>query len=209
MHVKIGPYCKYVGPYQIAAALFGFPDSDWTDPSKKTWRHHASEWLGDRLAAVPGFCRLCEWIESKRSRTVYVRIDNYDVWNMDSTLALIIGPMFVKLKQQKHGSGLVDDADAPEHLRSTAGEPAKYDGDIDSNLHARYDWLLDEMIWVFTTDHDAATNQFYDFGNMRAEDSAIKQIEAIVVDREKLDAYYNRLKNGYRLFGKYYQTFWD
>lgn len=39
----------------------------------------------------------------RKNRSVKVHIDEYDVWNMDYTLALIILPMLKKLKEIGHG----------------------------------------------------------------------------------------------------------
>ena len=165
MRVKIGPYLNWWGPYQIADLLLGNPDKDrFSMDYTPGWRARIADRLGDWLASTR-FADLCQWIHDRRRRQVYVHIDNYDVWNMDDTLRLIIHPMLVKLKQVKHGSGMVDDADVPPHLRSTA--PGARDGcenpwDSDRNLHARYDWLLDELIWAFGTDHEAAKEVYYD-----------------------------------------------
>jgi hypothetical protein len=82
----------------------------------------------------------------------YVKIDNYDTWNMDSTLSPIILPMLRQLKKDKHGAPYVDDADVPTNLRSTtpaAKKAKKEPGDTDGNHFKRWDWILDEMIWAF------------------------------------------------------------
>lgn len=209
MKVKIGPYLTWWGPYQIADLLFGNPEK-YLPEEEETWRHRWSEKLGDWLAKT-WVADFCQWIYDKRERMVYVRIDNYDVWNMDETLRHIIGPMFIRLKAIKHGSGFIDDEDVPEHLRSTA--PGARDGceawDSDHNLHKRYDWLLDELIWAFTTDHEEAKNGFYDWSKVNKEDDLNKQIHSMKVDRDSLEAYEKRLQKAYCLFGKYYQTFWD
>ena len=210
MKVKIGPYLTWWGPYQIADLVFGNPEK-YVDEKDETWRHRASDRLGDWLADT-WVADFCQWVYDKRKRQVYVHIDNYDVWNMDETLKHIIGPMLKRLKQIKHGSGFVDDEDVPEHLRSTA--PGARDGcendwDSDNNLHRRYDWLLDELIWVFTTDHEEAQHGFYDFSKVDKNKGIDTQVKQMQVDREALDQYQARMQNAYRLFGKYYQTFWD
>lgn len=206
MKVKIGPYLNWWGPYQIADLLFGNPDK-W--PEKETWRHRWSHRLGHWLAEKTPVATWCQWIYDRRERQVYVHIDRYDVWNMDDTLRLIIGPMFVKLKATKHGSGFVEDSDVPDHLKSTAAPPRENAWDSDANLHARYDWLLDEMIWAFTTDHEEARHAFYDHSGVDKSQTLEAQIHSIQIDRDALDAYEVRVTNAYRLFGKYYQTFWD
>lgn len=208
MHVKIGPYPTYWGPYQIADLLFGKPQVRWNDGFKQTWRHRAAEWLGDKLAASP-VGDFLSWVGNKRKRQEYVRIDGYDVWNMDSTLRLIIGPMFKKLRDCKHGYGYVHDEDAPPHLHSTQAPPPDDDNCWDSLAEARYAWLLDEMIWVFCTDHDAALHGFYDDSEVDHSKPLMDQIEQIKVDDAGRLAYQARIDNAYRLFGKYYQTFWD
>lgn len=211
MKVKIGPYLNWWGPYQIADLLFGNPDKDrFSMDYKPGWRAKAADRLGDWLAQTR-FADVCQWIHDKRERQVYVHIDNYDVWNMDATLRHIIGPMFVKLKAVKQGSGMIDDQDVPENLRSTA--PGARDGceewDSDKNLHLRYEWVLDELIWAFNHDVEEARAAFYDHSQVDESAGIEKQIHQMKVDREGLEAYEARLQNAYQLFGKYYQTFWD
>jgi len=212
MKVKIGPYLNWWGPYQIAELLLGNPDKDrFCMDYKPGWRARMADRLGDWLANTR-FADLCQWIHDKRKRQVYVHIDNYDVWNMDDTLRLIIHPMLVRLKQTKHGSGFVDDADVPDPLQSTA--PGARDGcenpwDSDHNLHPRYDWLLDELIWAFGHDKEAVESGFYDHSAVDRTKNLNTQVSQLKVDREGLEAYHARLSNAYRLFGKYYETLWD
>lgn len=203
MHVKIGPYTRWWGPYQIADLVFGNPQPV-MDSTQETWRHRWSDRLGEWLSET-WVARACAWVESKRSRNVYVRIDDYDVWSMDETLRLIIAPMLVKLKQQKHGSGSVDDEDAPEHLRASAAPPLENAWDLDANFHARYEWLLDELIWVFSTDHETAINGFVEFKHSETEPG----LKVMRLDSTGMHEYNARVSNAYRLFGKYYQTLWD
>lgn len=209
MKVKIGPYLKWWGPYQIAELLLGFPKAryDYITGQPLDWRTKYAERLGDWLADS-WVGKFCEWVYSRRQRNIYVRIDDYDVWNMDETLRHIIAPMFVKLKAIKHGYGLIQDEDVPEHLRSIHA-PADREHEWDKNAEARYNWLLDELIWAFSTDHETAKNQFYDWSQVDRDSGLSKQIRDLQVDREGLAAYEARLQKAYELFGKYYQTFWD
>jgi hypothetical protein len=46
----------------------------------------------------------------------YVKIDKWDTWSMDHTLAQIVLPMLKQLQATKHGSPLVEDEDVPEGL---------------------------------------------------------------------------------------------
>ena len=121
--------------------------------------------------------------KSDKPRKINIRIDNYDTWSMDHTLAYIIHPMLIQLKETKHGSPWVDDEDVPEELQSTSAPPKENDWDIDDNHHTRWDWVLNEMIWAFE-----------------------QHIEDDCSFEEKIN---ERKKNGFRLFGKYYQGLWD
>lgn len=213
MKVKIGPYLHYWGPYQIAEALF-FVDRNRVvlDDEDYTWRERTAHRFGHWLADRAWFANLCEWIHSKRTRNIYVHIDNYDVWSMDETLKHIIGPMLVKLQECKQGSPLVDDGDVPPHLHSTqpdARTPDMQPYDSDKYFHQRWDWVLSEMIWVFTTDHDEVENSFYDHSNCKKTGTLEEQMHGLVVDREGIEAYRTRKQNAYRLFGKYYEALWD
>ena len=163
----------------------------------------------------------------RKNRKIEVRIDKYDVWGLDHTLALIIHPALVMLKEQKHGDPQVDDEDVPEELRSTAAEPTENEWDTDDNWMKRWDWVLDEMIWTFEqcTYDDRGDSQFshnsdqLDINFDVVINSKLKSLKinrqkdpskpAYYVDEEGKKAHYNRIAAGLKLFGKYYFALWD
>ena len=170
------------------------------------------EWadkLADRLDPI------CQVI--KRIRQVihpeirYVKIDRYDTWSMDHTLAYIIHPMLVQLKKDKHGAPHTDDEDVPKELRSWKAEPKENEWDTDSNHFKRWDWILDQMIWSFAQElEDDDVSQFYDHSESFEQGGDFNErLKNIKVDREGLKAHQDRKANGFRLFGKYYQALWD
>jgi hypothetical protein len=119
---------------------------------------------------------------------------------MDSTLAYIIHPMLIQLKATKHGAPYITDEDVPEHIRSTSDETKREEWDTDKFHFDRWDWVLDEMIWTFetiNTDWDDA------FHTLQVEASEGK------VDWDGRKLVQDRITNGLRLFGKYYQNLWD
>lgn len=215
MKVKLGKYIHWIGPYQIADIVFFWVEK-YPDPStgiEHRWDYRLHDRFGTWLAGT-WVMDFCEWIQSKRKRTVKVKIDHYDVWSMDHTLSLIIHPMLVKLKGQKHGFGMIADKDVPKELRST--EPGARDGvtndyDWDNNAERRYEWLLDELIWTFEQlANDGNTDQFYDHSESNDPNDDINaQISKLKVDRKGLKAHEERIANGLILFGKYFQTLWD
>ena len=163
--------------------------------------------------------RFIEW----KGRKIKVHIDNYDVWSMDHTLALIVLPMLKKLKDQKHGSPFVEDEDVPEHLRSTSApeltQKQKECGGTDDFFHDRWVWVLDEMIYAFECEvDDDWERQFYsgehDITWIKDEETGHSTMKSgpndtFKVDREAMDKDWARRKNGLRLFGKYYHGLWD
>lgn len=145
---------------------------------------------------------------SPRQEDVF--IDKWDSWNADHTIALIAAPLLQQLKLTKHGSGMVDDEDVPEELRSTSAPPKENEWDTDDNVHKRWDWVLDEMIWALT-EHAEGTgdDKFYDHSEVNEADDIMAQVAQIKCDYEGLDAYNARKQRGFVLFGKYFQNLWD
>ena len=206
MKVYLGPYYKWWGVYQTVDLL------QKVGVSEKTCED-IGDWICENTPAEDFF----NWIhELKGERKVKVRIDNYDTWSMDNTLAHIILPMLKQLKETKHGSPLVDDEDLPEHMRH--GDPNEHDNWI----HYKWDWVLNEMIWAFEQElDDSWEDKFYhgtpvysdtlfdDDGNDYQQPQIIQTNPDYWVDRHGIKEYNNRIDNGFKLFGKYYRNLWD
>lgn len=163
---------------------------------------------------------ITEYRDDDLDREIDVTIDNYDLWSLDHTLAYIIHPALVRLKDVKQGAPNVDDDDVPDHLKSTSAPPKKNEWDTDANWYLRWDWVMDEMIWAFSTkldvNHDAEfysgthdvqfikSNEYPFYSEMvRGPNDTFK------IDMEGLEKHEDRIQNGFRLFGKYYQALWD
>jgi len=190
MKIYIGPYRDWIGPYQIAEKLLFWMKKD----DDCIWK------FGEWLSKSNTLCRICDWIDSMKNRKTEIRIDKYDTWNMDHTLALIVLPMLKQLKATKHGSPCTDDEDVPENLRSTAAEPKENEWDTDSNHFKRWDWVMDEMIYAFEMeiDEDWDLRIYEKHGNDWPPEA--------LAERKVIQ---DRIQNGFRLFGKYYQGLWD
>ena len=218
MKVYLGPHRDWIGPYQIAEMLCFWvrevPD-ELGIMSKPDWVHNFGTWLAeDRHGEDSWLARACEWLQARKKRRTWVHIDNYDVWGMDHTLALIIHPMLLKLKTQKHGYGWVDNADVPREMRSSASgarRGLKNKWDWDNYAEVRYEWMLNELIWTFEQliDDNDGESQFYDHTERNKEKDFNRSIQKLRVDRAGLEAHHKRIENGLRLFGKYFRTLWD
>jgi hypothetical protein len=154
--------------------------------------------------------------DSSKERKVSVRIDKWDTWNMDTTLAHIVLPMLKQLKQTKHGSPYVALDDVPEHLHP---EIKSEDGTTDSTHFERWDYVMDEMIFAFESKLKDWEDQFWkvrpeiDFSDyLEDEGKDVTPLRWKVegeCDWEGMRAYQARITNGFRLFGKYYEGLWD
>lgn len=146
-----------------------------------------------------------------------IKIDKWDTYSMDYTLAQIVLPMLYQLAKTKHGSPIVDAKDVPKHLRG--------DTDKDENLvHERWDWVMSEMIFAFESKvkDDDWQDQFYSGEHETVEVPVLSSKGEIIgyemkkgpndtfkVDRKGLKKYQARITKGFTLFGKYYEGLWD
>lgn len=221
MKVYIGPYSRDLIPVRNWERRYEFFRSKSYEHKEedKTWFDKV---IYKVLQKLDDLCRPINRWSNNRERKIEVRVDGYDAWNADSTLAYIIHPVLLKLRDDNHGSPFVDPIDVPEHLRPK-DKPDDSNGYIDSTHHERWTWVLDEMIWAF--EHiNKDDDQFY---------HNIDQLEMVFthtekgystldfnyqkdpakpkywVDEEAKTVYYDRISNGLRLFGKYYRSLWD
>ena len=166
---------------------------DWPEPEQQTRFQRSLELFED---AVQSVYNVFNWIWfDRRKQKVKIRIDRQDTWSMDHTLAHIILPMLVQLKETKHGAPRVDMTDVPENLRVNDPESTAYwnTGEVDDKFFERWDWVLDEMIYAF--DCKANKDDVY----MRFD----------IDDQDDMEKEQERISNGFRLFGKYYESLWD
>lgn len=223
MKVYISKYRDHwLSPYTILEKVFFWKDSDYID-YKKPW---VNKWADSLMPFCEALRKFLDFVHPKVN---YVKIDYWDTWSMDSTLSPIILPMLKQLKATKHGSGFIDMEDVPEHLRTTTTEDYDEQKTFDfynenvpegGDIHARYDWVLDEMIWAFEQlNDDKNEDKFWkerpeidldDYPEDEGETFVpLRWKKEGVCDWEGLRKHQERIQNGCRLFGKYYQTLWD
>lgn len=192
MKVKIGKYpdrltCRIYTRYMDKKYSY----VDW--PEEQTRFECSLEWFEDCVQSV---YNVFNWIWFDRSKQkVKIRIDRQDTWSMDHTLAPIILPMLKQLKETKHGAPNVDMEDVPRELRATKKQLDAYgkNGDVDPKFFDRWDWVMDEMIYAF----DCKAN----------EDDVYMRFD--IKDKNAMNKEQERISNGFRLFGKYYENLWD
>jgi len=160
-------------------------------------------------------CKGIQWfLDRVHPRWTYVRLDPWDTWSFDHTLADIILPGLRQLQATKHGAPHTDDEDVPEYLRSHMAQPKENEWDTDSLWFMRWDWILSEMIWAFEQKvADDADSQFFDHSECGDEtlpwDEDGQYVSKIKYDKDGHQKWQDRMQNGFRLFGKYYCNLWD
>lgn len=165
------------------------------------------------------------------NRKVNIRIDKFDTWNVDHTLAMIILPLLLQLKTTKMG--------VPAEFGDVTG--ADYDmQDSFDFVKEDHNWafdekckeweiILDKMIWSFLQIATDDWEEKYQYG--KAEYDWIKSDEKwsnplngkleetfTMVDKNPDDhwtdfagmrLHQERIQEGLDLFGKYYTNLWD
>jgi len=237
MIVYINKYKDHwISPYTILDYMFFW--TDWSKCSRKkgiptleeekNYVEHP-EWVekwSDRLLPIS---KTIQWVWDKVDHKIdYVKIDRWDTWSMDHTLSYIVLPMLKQLQSEKHGAPFVDDEDVPEELKSTSAPPKENEYDTDANHFKRWDYVLNEMIFAFEHKVDDSWEDDYRSGEHdilwvpvdkdgnevpKGEHKFMQMSkgpkDTYECDYDGMEIVHKRMKNGFRLFGKYYEGLWD
>ena len=204
----------WISPYIILEKVFFWREIDYDEPLIEKW--------SDRLLPFSkAYQAVMDFI---RPQISYVKIDRYDTWSMDHTLADIILPMLKQLNTEKHGAPHVDDEDVPEELKSTSAPSKEDEYDVDGNHFARWEWVMNEMIFAFECKVDESWRDKFSSGVHDMKSVPCKWDEngkptlysfeegpnhTYKCDFEGMQKVEKRIQNGYRLFGRYYEALWD
>lgn len=215
MKVYIGPYKNWFGPHHLAEKICFWAKKDvvvdkYGSKDYPDYVFKLGEWLGygkwRGVDEMPDFQSLTttdedqtwlykffQFIEKKRTRKIEVRIDRYDTWSMDTTLAHIVLPMLKQLRATQHGFQQIDLEDVPEKMRVVDNSESYYQLQLfeyeECNPESisvgedQWNWILDEMIYAF---------------------SILNDDDKVWIHEDD-----KRVNNGLRLFGKYYRGLWD
>jgi len=177
-------------------------------PNEHSRFENTLEWVEDRMQDV---YNVFNWIWfDRRQQKVKVHIDRWDTWSMDHTLAPIILPMLVQLKETKHGAPYVNLEDVPKELHGKKlTKKQKEQGEVDDKHFERWDWVLNEMIWAFEQKCRDHWEEDYYGPYIEGEGDGILGGHFEWTDDEGRQKHQERMSNGFRLFGKYFESLWD
>lgn len=220
MFIYINKYrYHWLSPYTILEKVFFWREIDYDEPVIERWSNRLNP-----------FCvALQKFLDIVHPKIDYVKIDHWDTWGMDTTLAKIVLPMLKQLKATKHGSPQVDDEDVPETLRSTSAPTKENNWDVDDNFHERWAWVLDQMIWSFEQLCDPNSEDKFYSGDwdmtleksdrtyfnptIGKEENAYRSTpgpnHTFKADYDGLKSHHDQIQRGLILFGKYYRGLWD
>ncbi len=114
----------------------------------------------------------------------YVKIDPWDTWSMDITLAQIILPMLKQLKATKHGVP----GDFVWDEKKQCEKPFK-------QAEKAWDKVMDKMIWSFEQLLDEDNDEPFHMGG--------------TFNVKGYQKHQKKIQEGLDLFGKYYRNLWD
>lgn len=170
--------------------------------------------------------------KGNRERKVNIQIDHYDTWNLDHTLAKIIYPALLQLREQKQGvpSEFVEDVGGTDYEQQDSfdfyKETHKESFDKACELWKE---TLDKMIWSFRelAEGDYDTKYYHgkpEFEFVETEKMYPNPITGKMektyhmVDKNPSDHWHDsvgqelheqRMQEGFELFGKYFRALWD
>lgn len=114
-------------------------------------------------------------------RTEIVKIHPYDIWNADQTLALIIHPLLIKLKEEK------------------SGYPNDFDEEKGNGGWDAWVLILDQMIWSFK--EIIASDYLVKYAGESGVDDDLTWIY-------KVNKHELQIQAGLDLFGHYFRALW-
>lgn len=164
-------------------------------------------------------------------RNIKVEIEKFDTWNLDTTLAFIILPALVQLRDSKMGvpAEFVDIGGASYDVQESFDfYKDSHDEHFDKSVE-RWNDVLDKMIWSFEQLVLNDYEQKYHYGQPKYDwvKTPSQQLNPInnlmedmyqMVDTNPDEHWYDieghseherRIQEGLELFGKYYKHLWD
>lgn len=122
-------------------------------------------------------------------RKIKVHVDRYDTVSLDHTLALIILPCLIQLKNTQQGMPVIKEVDVDPNQESF-----DFGDDLESMQYEKntmiWNEIMNKMIWSFqqlTVDYKNGVN----------------------IKSDARPLYEERLQEGLTLFGTYYLALWD
>ena len=140
-------------------------------------------YIGPSIKSIFSFL---PWVSKKPTKTKIIKVDDWDIADIPSTLALIILPVLLKYEKESCIATIfVEDCDVPTHLRI---EQNLNQEELSNILLKRSKYVLGEMIFAFS--------------------ECVPNEKSFNGSPDELHHYEWRVSNGLLMFGKYYEHLW-
>lgn len=164
--------------------------------------------------------------QKDKERKISIKIDKWDTWGLDNTLALIILPALLQLRENKNG--------VPTEFADTGGNDFDMQDSFDFYKESadyafergieRWNEVLEKMIWSFEQLATENYEEVYHHGDTsyswvgESTVTAAGQTVYRMVDNNPTKNWYDqeghkihdeRIQEGLELFGKYYRSLWE
>jgi hypothetical protein len=175
---------------------------------------------------------LSKYPKGNGKRRIDIQIDPFDTWSFDHTIASIILPALIQLKNTKHGvpGGFTDRVGGDFDNNLVFDFIKEDDTEVFDQLCNSWDEVLDKMIWSFLqlSIEDDYDNKYH-HGKIETDwvesdytytDPITGKIEKTyqMVDKNPEEHWYDqigiqehekRIQEGLDLFGKHFRDLWD
>ena len=194
MKVYLGKYVYPITTYDIASKIIFWENDEYRKKLNSILKFGLTYNQNSKNKKLSILSKFLDKYNSYQKRKVFIKIDDYDVYDLEYTLSLIIEPALRKLlKDEWLGSFKVDNEDLPKDLQisddeyklisSVYSETDKNAMEISNRLEQQFKYVINKMIYAF---------------------SVINNTE---LDED--DEYYKKkIDEGLRLFGKYFRNLW-
>lgn len=152
-------------------------------------------------------------------RDIKIKIDKYDTWSLDHTLALIIYPALLQLKDNMPGipADFTEDLDFSNQYSFDFYNETELENNRFQQRVDKWNETLDKMIWAFREIAEDTYEEKYQHGEPDYEmidnndgTSGLEQRNKDAwTDYNGIKAHEEKIDEGLMLFAKYFRNLWE
>ena len=193
MKVYLGKYVYPITTYDIASKIIFWENDEYRKKLNSILKFGLTHNQNSKNKKLSILSKFLDKYNSYQKRKVFIKIDDYDVYDLDYTLSLIIEPALKKLVEDEWLSFKVDNEDLPKELQISDDEYKLISfthSESDPRLHEIYNRLEQHRKYVIN-------KMIYAFNILSSTET------------DEDDEYYKKeIDEGLRLFGKYFRNLW-
>ena len=191
MKVYLGKYVYPITTYDIASKIIFWNNTEHRKKLNAILKFGLTYNQNSKKLSI--LSKVLDKYNSCQKRKVYIKIDDYDVHDLDYTLSLIIEPALKKLLDDEWLSFKVDNEDLPKELQISDDEY--------------------KLISFTYSENDPRLPEIYNRLEQQPKYVINKMIYAFNIfsstEKDETEEYYKKeIDEGLRLFGKYFRNLW-